>query len=204
MRDDDNHGIESQERRRSRLRRAGPLAAALAGVALLAAACSGGSASPGTGSGSGSPGGSGKTSELAYSQCMRAHGIKNFPDPNANGGINISGGQGTGLDPASPQFQAADKACKSLMPASSLSPAQQAQIKAGNLKYAQCMRAHGIADFPDPSSQGQIQIQAKPGSDLDPNNPRYQAANKACQQYQPGGGKGGSLSTNGNAPGGGA
>jgi hypothetical protein len=90
------------------------------------------------------------------------------------------------------------------MPASALSPAQQAKIKAGNLKYAQCMRAHGISDFPDPNSQGQIQIQAKPGSDLDPNNPRYQSANKACQQYQLGGGKGGSLSTSGNGHGGGA
>src|SRR5258707_561422 len=66
MRHDDSCGIQSQERRRSRLRRAGPLAAALAGVAILAAACSGGPASPGAGAGS--PGGSGKTSELAYSQ----------------------------------------------------------------------------------------------------------------------------------------
>jgi hypothetical protein len=202
MRHDDNRGNEIQERRRTRLRRAVPLAAALAGVAILAAACSSGSASPGAGAGS--PGRSAKTNALAYSQCMRAHGIKNFPDPNAQGQIALNAGPGTGIDPRAPQYQAADKACKSLMPASPLSPAQQAQIKAANLKYAQCMRAHGIADFPDPNGQGQIQIQVKPGSDLDPNNPRYQAASKACQQYQPGGGKGGSLSTSGNAPGGGA
>lgn len=198
MRDDDTHGNKSQEKRRTRLRRPGPAAAALASLALLAAACSSGSANPGAGAGS-----PGKTSALAYSQCMRAHGIKNFPDPSAGGGVNILREQGTGLDPASPQFQAADKACKSLMPALALSPAQQAKMKAGNLKYAQCMRAHGIADFPDPNSQGQIQIQAKPGSDLDPNNPRYQSATKACQRYQPGG-KGGSLRTSGNGFGGGA
>ena len=202
MRDNDTHGNESLGKRPTRLRRAGPLAAALAGAALLAAACSGGSPNPSAGAGS--PGGSERTSALAYSQCMRARGIKNFPDPSAGGGINISGGQGTSLDPASPQFQAADKTCKSLMPGSALSPAQQAQVKAGNLKFAQCMRAHGISDFPDPTSQGQIQIQAKPGSDLDPNNPRYQSANKACQQYQLGGGKGGSLSTSGSGSGGGA
>src|SRR5258708_36519835 len=90
---------------------------------------------------------------------MRAHGIKNFPDPSAGGGINISGGQGTRLDPASPQFQAADKTCKSLMPGSALSPAQQAQVKAGNLKYAQCMRAHGDLRLPRPD---------QPGPDPDP------------------------------------
>ena len=70
------------------------------------------------------------------------------------------------------------------------------------LAYSRCMRAHGISKFPDPNSQGALQIQATPGSDLDPNNPRFQAANKVCQHYQAGG-KGGSLSTSG-GPGGGA
>jgi hypothetical protein len=41
--------------------------------------------------------------------CMRAHGIPKFPDPDANGGISIKGGPN--LDPRSPKFQAADKAC---------------------------------------------------------------------------------------------
>src|SRR5260370_7568829 len=85
MRDTDPHGNESLGKRPTRLRRAGPLAAALAGAALLAAACSGGSPNPSAGAGS--PGGSERTSALAYSQCMRAHGIKNFPDPTPAGGI---------------------------------------------------------------------------------------------------------------------
>lgn len=55
--------------------------------------------------------------------------------------------------------------------------------------YAACMRAHGIADFPDPNSQGNFEINAGPGSDLDPNNPAYQAANQACQSLLPGGGQ---------------
>ncbi len=89
------------------------------------------------------------------------------------------------------------------MPAQSpLSAAQQAAMKAGNLRYAQCMRAHGISDFPDPNSQGQLQIQARPGSDLDPNNPRYRSANTACQHFEPGGGKGGSLNSSGGGGGG--
>ncbi len=194
----DNGAYESGPRggRWVRLRRTGLLAAALACLALLATACS----SPRTGPGP--VGGSAKHSILAYSRCMRAHGISKFPDPNSQGQLAVNAAPGTGIDPNSPQFKAADNACKALMSAPAMNPAQQAQIKAGNLKYARCMRAHGIADFPDPNSQGALQIQATPGSDLDPNNPRFQAANKVCQHYQAGG-KGGSLSTSG-GPGGGA
>jgi hypothetical protein len=133
---------------------------------------------------------------------MRAHGIKAFPDPSSNGDLSLNAGPGTGIDPNSPRYQAADQACKSLMPPSRLSPAQQAAMKAGNLRYAQCMRSHGISDFPDPNSQGLLQVQAQQGSDLDPNNPRYQSANTACQHFELGGGKGGSLSSSGGGGGG--
>ncbi|HEX8008072.1 MAG TPA: hypothetical protein VF482_16770 [Trebonia sp.] len=185
----------SRLRRRTCLRQVGLQAAALACLAL-AVACSGGS--PNSSTGAGASGASGSTGPLAYSRCMRAHGIKAFPDPNSQGGLSLNAGPGTGIDPQSPQYQAADQTCKSLMPAQSpLSAAQQAAIKAGNLRYAQCMRTHGISDFPDPNSQGLLQIRAQPGSDLDPNNPRYQSANTACQHFELGGGKGGSLSTSG-------
>jgi hypothetical protein len=116
---------------------------------------------------------------------MRAHGITAFPDPNAQGGISLNAGPGTGIEPRSPQFKAAMDACQPLLPPpAGSSPAQQAQMKAGNLRYARCMRAHGISSFPDPNSQGQLQIQAQPGSALDPSNPQFRAANKACQHYQ--------------------
>ena len=46
-------------------------------------------------------------------------------------------------------------------------------------KYSQCMRASGIPDFPDPTGQG-LQIQIKPGSDLNPNNPTFKNASKLC------------------------
>jgi hypothetical protein len=74
-----------------------------------------------------------------------------------------------------------------------LSPAQQAAARAQALKYSRCIRAHGISDFPDPNAQGGIALSPKLGGGLDPHNPRFQAANKACQHYQPG--KGGSVST---------
>jgi len=192
MDDHDTHGDEHRGRRRARPRRAGLLAAALACLAVVAAACSS-AASPGTGAGP--THGSAKQNELAYSRCMRAHGITSFPDPNAQGGLNLNAGPGTGLDPRSPQFKAANNACKSLLPSlGTLSPAQQAAARAQALRYSRCMRGHGISDFPDPNAQGGIAIQAKPGGDLDPHNPRFQAANQACQHYQPG--KGGSFGTN--------
>jgi len=188
------HGDEHSGRRRARPRQAGLLAAALACLALLAAACS---SSPSSGTGAAPASGSARHSELAFSRCMRAHGIKAFPDPNPQGGISLNTEQGTGIAPKSPQFKAAFHACQPLLPPNSpLSPTQQAAARAQALKFAQCMRAHGISDFPDPNGQGEIAIQPKQGSDLDPNNPRFRAANQACQHYKPGG-PGASQSTSG-------
>jgi hypothetical protein len=171
------------------------VAAAFVGLALLVAACGGGSTSAtvaGAGSATstsvasanGSPSNE-AAQALAYSQCMRDHGITDFPDPDANGGLTISASPGSNLDPNSPQYQAADEACKSLMPRREISPEQQAEMREQNLKYAQCMRSQGISDFPDPKSDGSLQIQTTPGGDLDPENPKFQVADKACEQYRP-------------------
>lgn len=57
---------------------------------------------------------------LRFSACMRSHGVPDFPDPqfSSNGGIGIRlhGGPGSGLDPGSPIFQAAQKACSADLP----------------------------------------------------------------------------------------
>jgi hypothetical protein len=173
------------------------LAALLLSAALITA-CGSGSGSKGPGVASVSPSGnassstgSPKASMLAYSRCMRAHGLPNFPDPNANGNLSLNADQGSNLDPNSAAFKAADAACKSLLPA----PQAQGGAKAQNLRYAQCMRAHGISDFPDPNPDGGLRIQSSPGSDLDPNNPQYKAANDACKKYQSNGGAGGTTQT---------
>ncbi len=57
-----------------------------------------------------------KAQALAMSRCMRSHGVPNFPDPqfqSAPGGFGIRLG-GPGINPQSPAFQAAQKACGSL------------------------------------------------------------------------------------------
>jgi hypothetical protein len=50
---------------------------------------------------------------LAFSACMREHGLAKFPDPDADG---ISLRRTSGIDPDSPRFRAAEKACEDLLP----------------------------------------------------------------------------------------
>ena len=72
--------------------------------------------------GSGAPGGGGTATSakadfatlLKFSQCMRAHGLPNFPDPGAGGGLQFT--PSSGMNPQSPAVQAAQKACRKLMP----------------------------------------------------------------------------------------
>jgi len=175
---------------------------AVLGYALLASACGGTSPSasvarlgttttsrPANGSSSdnGSP--------LAYARCMRAHGVPDFPDPNAQGGFTLQGGPNSNLGPDSPAFQQANENCQRFTPTSGLgqgpSPAQIAKAQSQALEFSQCMRAHGVADFPDPvfhTNGGgiSISIKAGPGSDLSPNSPAFQAAQQACQNILPG------------------
>jgi len=122
------------------------LLAIVAGIALLTAGCSGssspaGSAAPSAAGGaagrSASPSaGSGRPSaaagritpqrELAYSECMRSHGVPGVPTslpsiapgsvPTSNG-PHFKAAQANGPGPGSPQWEAAQKACRSLMPA---------------------------------------------------------------------------------------
>jgi hypothetical protein len=134
-------------------------------------------------------GGSGSSASkgLAFSSCMRSHGVPNFPDPNSQGQIDI--GSSDGINPQSSQFQSAQQACQKLMPnGGTPSPAQQAQALAAALKFSECMRSHGISDFPDPNAQGgriSLKINASPGSDINPKSPLFQSAQKACAKDIP-------------------
>lgn len=194
----EDRATDGGARRPSRSRdRVGALAAGLLAVALAVAGCSNSSGGSGVASVGSSKGASTsaavpKASALAYSQCMRKHGVADFPDPDSDGHIMIKAGPGSDLAPDNPTFKAADAACKALRPAGQA----PAGAKAANLKYAKCMRDNGIKDFPDPQPDGGIRIQMQPGSDLDPNNPLFKKADAACKQFQPGGGTGSGLSLN--------
>jgi len=128
---------------------------------------------------------------------MRSHGVPDFPDPvlTPGGGYarEIQVQQGSDLDRNSPQFQAAYAACQSLLPAPTPGQAQQIdrQRLAQALAYSQCMRAHGVADFPDPvASNGSVTVTIN-GLKMD--TPAFTSADAACQplmQGAPGGSNG--------------
>src|SRR4051812_44067477 len=174
---------------------------ALAG--LLATGCSsdggGGKGVASLGAGTGSPNSkanSGKADPLKYSQCMRAHGVPKFPDPGPNGQLRLAAGPGTGIDPESATFKAALQACKSLEPTPP--EADRKKMYDALLKFAQCMRQHGVAKFPDPNPDGGLRINSSKGDSLDPNGAAFKKAQAACQHFMPGGGKGpGGVTTNG-------
>jgi hypothetical protein len=88
---------------------------------------------------------------------MRSHGVPDFPDPSANGGINLSDQPGSDLNPNSTAFQAAARSCASIPGFGSPSAARERQDIAELLPFARCVRAHGVPDFPDPSSLGPFQ-----------------------------------------------
>jgi hypothetical protein len=51
---------------------------------------------------------------LQYAQCMRDNGVKNFPDPNPAGALQMDG---SAVNLNSPEFQQAQQKCGHLMPA---------------------------------------------------------------------------------------
>jgi hypothetical protein len=191
------------------------IALPLAGLVILLAGCGGKSGSPnvahlgttttgtttnetpaGSGTGataSGGPSGGaslkmvGGKNIAQFASCMRTHGVPNFPDPDSHGDLSIT--PSSGIDPSSPQFQSAQRACSKFMPNGGQppSPAQQAKMQAQALKFSACMRAHGVPGFPDPQfGNGNIRIRIGPGSGIDPQSPSFQAAQKACQADLPG------------------
>jgi hypothetical protein len=119
--------------------------------------------------------------QLAFAECMRSHGVSTFPDPSSKSGFTSSG-SASSINHDSPQFIAANAACQHLLPAGPPPVSNQQRLQQG-LKIAECMRAHGIHDFPDPTPQGGLQITGK--GDLNPANAQFQAAQNACQSLQP-------------------
>jgi hypothetical protein len=169
-------------RRAARNRRAAPLLAILAGVALCTAACGGSSSSAGSGTGQGSgAGGSAASDQIKFANCMRSHGITNFPEPSANGGPQKLN---SAIDIRSPQFLAAQQACQHLAPGGGkANPAAASQNLNAMLKYVSCMRRHGVPSMPDPNSNGTLTLP----SGLNPQSPQFQSAQQACQKFLPGG-----------------
>jgi len=155
-------------------RRSAVVITAIAGVALLAAGCGGGSRSSAT---AGRPPRHG--SGLAYSGCMRSHGVPNFPDPNSSG--TWPSAQQLGLAPGNRQYRATIEACQPLL--RSLTPAQQALAESKALNFSHCMRSHKMTDFPDPVTGSNNGVGWLLPGDIDVTSPAFQRAAKACKHF---------------------
>jgi hypothetical protein len=84
---------------------------------------------------------------------MRSNGVSNFPDPGASGKLTIDGiANGSSLDTSTPAFTQAISACKDLEPAGFMGSTRSPQQQSAALKFAQCIRANGVSDFPDPAA----------------------------------------------------
>ena len=135
-------------------RRLWPLVA-LAAVALTGAAGCGSNTSAGSGttggSGKGGTSSDGATAGLSaqekavkFTECMRANGVPHFPDPDAKGAFNF------GVDVSREVWLRAIDACKTLKPPGALSAKRTPKQQSATLRFAQCVRDHGVKDFPDP------------------------------------------------------
>jgi len=180
-----------------RLRRAWPpivrtaaVITATSALALLAAACGG---APGShvaqlgstttkSSTSSSAAAAQQNGMLAFSRCMRSHGVPNFPDPNSSGALPKS--QVDQLAASSLQFPPAHRACEHLLPNGGQPTQAQVQQAWNDMRnFAHCMRSHGVPNWPDPaatSQQDQRPFFHVPDS-IDPNAPQITTKIRVCQ-----------------------
>jgi hypothetical protein len=169
-------------------RRVFPAAILALACGVSIAACGG--SSPGKSSGHRA----GRAAFLPFSECMRAHGVTNFPDPANGGGINLP----AGMNPAAPTFRSAQAACFHLMPGGGPNAHRLSQQQiAAMVATSECMRRHGVTGFPDPYAvsgngppnlnpadyssvmMGGGEVLAIPKS-IDENSPAFTKAAKAC------------------------
>jgi hypothetical protein len=132
---------------------------------------------------------------------MRSHGVRSFPDPDGRGD---QFSDSSGINPETPAFQSARRACSKLLPAGPVKgPASQSR-RLMMLKLSECMRNHGVPSFPDPTSTAPApgtgfalafgapgSFVAVPGSLL--SSPAYEQAARTCGL--PGAGRPGAAKT---------
>ena len=119
--------------------------AVLAIVALTGAGC--GSNAPsetGTAASTATKKLSNQEKAVKFAECMRANGVPHFPDPDPSGDTNF------GVDVTPAVWMKAVHACNDLKPPGALSSKRTPKEQSASLRFAQCVREHGVKDFPDP------------------------------------------------------
>jgi hypothetical protein len=123
-------------------------------------------------------------------QCMRQHGIPDFPDPviGQHGDLDLP--PGPAGQQAKDQLQAhpdAQRTCEPILQrlpqfASPTRPAFTQEDLANLLKFAQCLRRNGIPEWPDPKADGTFPISGTPLA-TEGKSARLRAGMQACRQY---------------------
>src|SRR3954469_15381100 len=81
---------------------------------------------------------------VKFADCIRGHGVSDFPDPDEKNQFEY----GVSVTPA--VWKRATTACKDLQPPGTLSSKRTPKQQSASLRFAQCIREHGVKDFPDP------------------------------------------------------
>jgi hypothetical protein len=111
---------------------------------------------------------------------MREHGLSWFPDPAADGTLQVQ----TPADADQNKIKKAEEACKTLLPAGDKKDRTSPEEIERARQMAKCMRENGVPNFPDPGPDGEVSIDAgKVG--MGPGDPAFDKAEKACAQYLP-------------------
>lgn len=189
-------------------RRAVAVTAVATAVATLAAGCTSSAPPPSVARSAAASGSSPVTgsatpaSAVAYSGCMRSHGVARFPDPDSGG--NLPKADATRLGVSAAQLRAAQTACRALLPASG------SAVDAGSVQacmessscpqplvqhvlteeraFARCMRSHGVPNWPDPTvdSQGRPVFAISTSKlGFDPYSRRVWAEGNQCAHLMP-------------------
>jgi hypothetical protein len=164
------------------MRRALWALAALALIALISAGCSNAPAGSSGDNTAATP-----EQAMQFAACMRANGVKDFPDPDASGALTIDQiANGSSLDTNSAAFKRALSACKDLEPPGFTGGKRSPKQQQAALKFAQCMRDNGVKDFPDPTEDGPLidtsRIPSAAGRGAR-SIPGFQAAMQKCRDY---------------------
>lgn len=129
---------------------------------------------------------------VAFAECMRSNGVSAFPDPDASGELTVDGVlNGSSIDPEGPEWTSAIAACEDLQPPGFTGDGRRTpEEQSSALRFADCIREHGVEDFPDPVdgeplvNTNLIPSSARPGG-MDVLNAAMQACGGIAAEVRP-------------------
>lgn len=107
---------------------------------------------------------------LEFAACMREHGVDmEDPEPGEGIRVRIEG------DPA--QAEAAEQACRHLLPDGGAPPGSDPDARDDMLAFARCMRDNGVESFADPQEGEGIHLGPEQAED-----PDFEEAERTCNE----------------------